>query len=101
MCELSSAPSRLSASRRKSAAFIAASLPFRPPGYAKIHDAEATVRRNQNRAGQDGRPANHKLPERKDLFADYPDLGEADLQQALSLAAAHLDDQIEVLDYAS
>lgn len=39
--------------------------------------------------------------ERADLFADYPDLEEADLQQALSFAAAHLDDQIEILDYAS
>jgi uncharacterized protein (DUF433 family) len=40
-------------------------------------------------------------PDRKELFADYPDLEEADLQQALSFAAAHLDDRIEVLDYAS
>lgn len=39
--------------------------------------------------------------ERSELFADYPDLEEADLQQALSFAAAHLDDQIEILDYAS
>jgi len=39
--------------------------------------------------------------DRKELFADYPDLEEADLQQALSFAAAHLDDQIEILDYAS
>jgi uncharacterized protein (DUF433 family) len=35
------------------------------------------------------------------LFADYPDLEEADLQQALAFAAAHLDDRIEILDYAS
>jgi uncharacterized protein (DUF433 family) len=40
-------------------------------------------------------------PDRRDLFSDYPDLEEGDLQQALSFAAAHLDDQIEVLDYAS
>ena len=40
-------------------------------------------------------------PDRKELFADYPDLEEADLQQALSFAAAHLDDRIDILDYAS
>jgi len=39
--------------------------------------------------------------DQKELFTDYPDLEEADLQQALSFAAAHLDDQIEILDYAS
>lgn len=39
--------------------------------------------------------------DRTELFADYPDLEEADLQQALLFAAAHLDDQIEILDYAS
>jgi uncharacterized protein (DUF433 family) len=39
--------------------------------------------------------------DRTELFADYPDLEEADLQQALSFAAAHLDDRIEILDYAS
>ena len=39
--------------------------------------------------------------DRKELFADYPDLEETDLQQALAFAAAHLDDQIEILDYAS
>ena len=38
---------------------------------------------------------------RSELYADYPDLEEGDLQQALSFAAAHLDDQIEILDYAS
>ena len=38
---------------------------------------------------------------REELFADYPDLDDADLQQALAFAAAHLDDQIEILDYAS
>ncbi len=39
-------------------------------------------------------------PDRAELFADYPDLEEADLQQALSFAAAHLDDRVEILDYA-
>ena len=39
--------------------------------------------------------------DRKELFTDYPDLEEADLQQARSFAVAHLDDQIEILDYAS
>jgi uncharacterized protein (DUF433 family) len=39
-------------------------------------------------------------PDRKELFADYPDLEEADLQQALAFASAHIDDQIEILDYA-
>ena len=40
-------------------------------------------------------------PDRKDLFADYPDLEEADLQQALAYAAANLDERVEILDYAS
>ena len=40
-------------------------------------------------------------PDRKELFADYPDLSEADIQQALQFASAHLDDQVEILDYAS
>jgi uncharacterized protein (DUF433 family) len=40
-------------------------------------------------------------PDRKELFLDYPDLEDGDLQQALAFAAAHLDDQIEILDYAS
>ena len=39
--------------------------------------------------------------DRKELFADYPDLEEADLQQALAFAAAQMDDRIEVLDYIS
>ena len=39
--------------------------------------------------------------DREELCADYPDLEEADLQHALSFAAAHLDDQVEILDYAS
>lgn len=39
--------------------------------------------------------------DRAELFTDYPDLEEADLQQALSFAAAHLDDRIEILDYAT
>ena len=34
--------------------------------------------------------------DRTELFADYPDLQEADLQQALAFAAAHLDDRIEI-----
>jgi uncharacterized protein (DUF433 family) len=40
-------------------------------------------------------------PDRKELFSEYPILEEEDLQQALAYAAAHLDDQIELLDYAS
>ena len=39
-------------------------------------------------------------PEREELFADYPDLEEADIQQALRFASAHLDDHVEILDYA-
>ena len=38
---------------------------------------------------------------RAEFFADYPDLEEEDLRQALAFAAAHLDDRIEILDYAS
>ncbi|MBZ5581240.1 MAG: DUF433 domain-containing protein [Acidobacteriia bacterium] len=41
------------------------------------------------------------FPDRRELLADYPDLEEADLQQALSFASAQLDDRIEILDYAS
>ena len=40
-------------------------------------------------------------PDRAELFADYPDLTEADLQQVLQFASAHLDDRVEILDYAS
>ena len=39
--------------------------------------------------------------ERSELFTDYPDLEEADIQQALQYAEAQLDDRIEILDYAS
>ncbi len=42
-----------------------------------------------------------KYPSRNELFQDYRDLEEADLQQVLAFAAAHLDDKIEILDYAS
>ena len=38
--------------------------------------------------------------DRKELFADYPDLEEEYLQQALAYAAASLDERIEILDYA-
>jgi uncharacterized protein (DUF433 family) len=38
---------------------------------------------------------------RKDLFADYPDLEEDDLRQVLAYASANLDERIEVLDFAS
>jgi uncharacterized protein (DUF433 family) len=38
--------------------------------------------------------------DRKELFSDYPDLEEEDLQQALAYAAASLDERIEILDYA-
>lgn len=38
--------------------------------------------------------------DRKELFADYPDLEEEDLKQALAFASANLDERIEVLDYA-
>ena len=40
-------------------------------------------------------------PDRTELFTDYPDLTEADIQQALQFASAHLDDHVEILDYAS
>lgn len=35
-------------------------------------------------------------PERRDLFADYPDLEEEDLQQSLAFAAASVDGTIEL-----
>ncbi len=33
-------------------------------------------------------------PERAELFGDYPDLTEADIQQALQFASSHIDGQI-------
>ena len=35
-------------------------------------------------------------PDHGELLAEYPDLQEADLQQALAFAAAYLDDRVEV-----
>jgi uncharacterized protein (DUF433 family) len=35
-------------------------------------------------------------PDRRDLFIDYPDLEEADLQQALAFAAATVDGTIDL-----
>jgi uncharacterized protein (DUF433 family) len=40
-------------------------------------------------------------PDRAELFANYPNLEEADLQQALAYAAANLDEKVEILDYTS
>lgn len=40
-------------------------------------------------------------PTREELFTEYPELEEADLQQALSFAAANLDDRIDPLGLAS
>ena len=39
--------------------------------------------------------------DRKELFADYPDLEEPDLRQALAYAASQFDDGMELLHYAS
>ncbi len=39
-----------------------------------------------------------RLPERKELFENYPDLEEEDLRQALAFAAATLDGRVEILD---
>ena len=36
-----------------------------------------------------------QYPDRKELFADYPELEEEDLRQALSYAAANLEDEAE------
>ena len=36
--------------------------------------------------------------DRSQLFANYPDLEEEDLRQALAFAAANLDDRTEILD---
>lgn len=36
--------------------------------------------------------------DRSELFADYPDLQEEDLQQALAYAAANLGDRVEILE---
>lgn len=38
------------------------------------------------------------FPDRRELFENYPDLEEEDLRQALSFAAASMDDRIEILD---
>jgi len=37
--------------------------------------------------------------DRTELFANYPDLEEEDLKQALAFAGASMDDRIEILDY--
>jgi hypothetical protein len=34
------------------------------------------------------------------LFLEYPELEEADTQQSLAFAAAHLDDRVDVLEVA-
>lgn len=39
--------------------------------------------------------------DRAELFRDYPSLEEEDLKQALSFAAASLDERIDILDLAS
>lgn len=36
-----------------------------------------------------------QYPDRKELFADYPELEEEDLRQALNYAAANLEDEAE------
>ena len=38
-----------------------------------------------------------QYPDRASLFADYPDLEEEDLRQALAYAAANLEDEAEAL----
>jgi uncharacterized protein (DUF433 family) len=40
-------------------------------------------------------------PNRDELFLEYPELEEADIQQALGFAAAHLDDRVDILEIAS
>ena len=40
-------------------------------------------------------------PDRKELFAEYPELEEQDIQQALEFAAANLDDKVVELPFAS
>ena len=40
-------------------------------------------------------------PDRKELFAEYPELDEQDIQQALEYAAANLDDKVVELPSAS
>ena len=37
-------------------------------------------------------------PDRRELFQNYPDLEEEDLQQALAFAAASMDERMEILD---
>jgi uncharacterized protein (DUF433 family) len=39
-------------------------------------------------------------PNRSELLAEYPDLQEEDLQQALAFAAAYLDDRVETIQVA-
>ena len=40
-------------------------------------------------------------PNRDELFLEYPEFEEADIQQSLGFAAAHLDDRVDVLEVAS
>lgn len=37
--------------------------------------------------------------DREEIRADYPDLEDEDIRQALSFAAAYMDDRIEIDDY--
>jgi len=39
--------------------------------------------------------------DRNEIFREYPELEEADIEQALEFAAANLDDKIESFDLAS
>ena len=39
--------------------------------------------------------------DRNEIFREYPELEEADIEQALAFAAANLDDKIEFFDLAS
>ena len=63
--------------------------PAQMNGQACVRGMRLTVKRVLQLVAQ--------YPERRELFADYPDLDEEDLRQALAYAAANLEDEAEAL----
>lgn len=63
--------------------------PAQMNGQACVRGMRLTVKRVLQLVAQ--------YPDRRELFADYPDLDEEDLRQALAYAAANLEDEAEAL----
>jgi uncharacterized protein (DUF433 family) len=60
--------------------------PTKMNGQPCIRGMRLTVRRVLEALG--------RYPDRRELFAEYPELEEEDVQQALAFAAANLDDKL-------